>query len=673
MARRKRNKFGQPIGKSKGKKREQRQEEVKQKKKKRNKKNPSIVGVLQKHQRGFGFVVVEGVDDDIFIGADGMNTAMNGDTVEVDLIPEILWKNSREGIITGIVQRKYKEVVGTFQLNGKFGFVVPDDKKNNDDIFIVGRLVGAAEDGDKVVAEILKYPEKNKKAEGKITQVISKFGEPGGDIKALIRQHNLVETFDEKVAKEAKAKAKEPITKAEIGRRRDLREKFTVTIDGADSKDFDDAVSVERLDNGNYLLGVHIADVAHYVIEDGPLDQEALKRGNSVYLIDQVIPMLPKELSNGMCSLNPNEDRLTLTCDMEIDGNGVVVKHSIYESIIHSHKRLVYGDVSDIIENNIQGEEYEYIHEMARLAEILSENRSKRGSLDFDLDEAYITLDEKGVPVNIAVAERRSANKLIEEFMLLANETVAKHFFQKEAPFVYRVHETPTLERMEEFRTFLQGFGINLNGDLAKVNPKTLNEILCKVQGETFENVINTVMLRSMQKAKYDVECEGHFGLALSYYCHFTSPIRRYPDLMIHRIIKSYLNGKINQKSLKKFSKDAKNVAEIASLTERQAIELEREVEKMKMTEYMSYHVGEEYEGVISGVTNFGIYVELPNTVEGMIKLSQMSDDYYDYDASKYRIIGRQSKNVLALGDRVKIKVRSVSLSAHEIDFELVK
>lgn len=647
---------------------------IKKSGRKKNKKikEPGILGVLQKHARGFGFVTVEGEDEDIYISSANMNSAMEGDMVEVDLIPAYLWEKSKEGIITEIVKRKYNEIVGTLTVNGKFGFVVPDDKKINDDIFIVGRLLGNAKDGDKVVAEIIKYPEAKRKAEGKIIEIVSRKGEAGGDIKALLRQQNVRETFPSRASAEAKAKSKEPITNAEITSRRDLRDKFIVTIDGADSKDFDDAVCVEVLDNGNYLLGVHIADVAHYVSEGKYLDEEALKRGNSIYLLDKVIPMLPKELSNGICSLNPKEDRLTLSCDMEIDSEGNVVNYDIYEAVIHSKRRLVYSDVSDVIESDEKKDEYEYIYLMAELANILSKKKRARGSLDFDLDEAHISLGEDGQVKSITIAERRSANKLIEEFMLLANETVAKHFAIKELPFVYRVHENPSLERMEELKAFLYSFKIMLKGDLRDIKPKMLSDILEDVEGEPYEGVINTVTLRSMQKARYDVDCTGHFGLALKYYCHFTSPIRRYADLMIHRIIKDSIHGRLDNRTVKKYKEKVSNVADITSRTEREAIDLERQVEKMKMAQYMEQFIGETFEGVVSGVSSFGIFVELPNTIEGLIRIGTINDDYYDHIPEKYSMVGKHSGRTISLGDLVKIKVHSVSVSAHEIDFLLV-
>ena len=468
------------------------------------------------------------------------------------------------------------------------------------------------------------------------------------------------------------------------------------TIDGADSKDFDDAVSIDVLENGNRLLGVHIADVSSYVKEGSALDKEALKRGTSIYVIDQVVPMLPSELSNGICSLNPFEDRLCISVDMEIDREGEVVRHEIYESIINSKARMIYTDVSDMLEKN-SGElikkydsgpsgVYSSIVKMHELAKILEQKRQMRGSLDFDLEEAHITLNNEGIPVEVSACERRSGNKLIEEFMLKANEVIAEHFALLKIPFVYRIHEKPSPDKITELMLFLKGFGIYPEGGTKDIKPKTLSGILKNISGSTNENIISTVMLRSMQKAEYNTQCLGHFGLALKYYCHFTSPIRRYPDLMIHRIIKSWLKGelmssaertagpdaKIAAKKTRAYKRLTKEAAEISSAKERQAIELEREAEKMKKAEYMSYHVGEEKSGIISGVTNYGIYVQLENTVEGMIKLSQLFDDYYEYDPAGHRVCGRRQGKTYSLGDKIDIRVRSVSIEDREINFDMI-
>ena len=532
--------------------------------KNRKKQRPAVTGILSKHKKGFGFVIPDegSFDRDIFISPSDMNGAMEGDRVEVDLIPEYLWEQSPQGIITKVTDRKLKEVAGFFDKGKKFGFVVPVDRKHNEDIYIPKKAFSGAKNGDIVVAAITGYPDRKNSAEGKITGILARAGEPGGDIKAIIRQRGLFFTFPSKAAAQAKAISKAGVGEQDMaGRRSSLRGENIITIDGADSKDFDDAVSVKRLDNGNFLLGVHIADVSHYIGEDSPLDKEALKRGNSVYIINQVVPMLPKELSNGICSLNEGEDRLTLSVDMEITPEGDITEHNIYESVIRSKHRMVYTDVSDIIENDDRelaakySDIYDMLMDMKELAQILRSKREAAGSLDFDLDEAYITLDEKGVPVSVNLCERRTANRMIEEFMLAANKTVAEQFFWLELPFVYRVHEKPDAEKMQEFRTFLMGLSIRLKGEGGNIHPKALNEVLEQVAGTSYENVVNTVMLRSMKKAFYSTECEGHFGLSMKYYCHFTSPIRRYPDLIIHRIIKEYLHGGIDDERIAVLSK----------------------------------------------------------------------------------------------------------------------
>ena len=647
--------------------------------KNRKKQRPAVTGILSKHKKGFGFVIPDegSFDRDIFISPSDMNGAMEGDRVEVDLIPEYLWEQSPQGTITKVTDRKLKEVAGFFDKGKKFGFVVPVDRKHNEDIYIPKKAFSGAKNGDIVVAAITGYPDRKNSAEGKITGILARAGEPGGDIKAIIRQRGLFFTFPSKAAAQAKAISKAGVGEQDMAGRRDLRGENIITIDGADSKDFDDAVSVKRLDNGNFLLGVHIADVSHYIGEDSPLDKEALKRGNSVYIINQVVPMLPKELSNGICSLNEGEDRLTLSVDMEITPEGDITEHNIYESVIRSKHRMVYTDVSDIIENDDRelaakySDIYDMLMDMKELAQILRSKREAAGSLDFDLDEAYITLDEKGVPVSVNLCERRTANRMIEEFMLAANKTVAEQFFWLELPFVYRVHEKPDAEKMQEFRTFLMGLSIRLKGEGGNIHPKALNEVLEQVAGTSYENVVNTVMLRSMKKAFYSTECEGHFGLSMKYYCHFTSPIRRYPDLIIHRIIKEYLHGGIDDERIAVLSKKTQEAAETSSVTERAAIELERDVEKMKKAQYMSYHIGESFEGVISGITGYGMYVELENTIEGLVRLDRMYDDYYDAYPEQYRIVGQRTNKVYSLGQRVSIIVSDADYYEGTIDFRL--
>ena len=645
------------------------------KKKKRN----VIQGTITKHRKGFGFVVSDDIDKDIFISAPSMNGAMNGDEVEVDLIPDYLWRESPEGIITKILKRNTVEVVGTFEKSKKFGFVIPESKKFKEDIFIRKKDFSGAQRGDKVVVSITKYPDRYNSAEGRITEIISRFGQPGGDIKAIARTYDMRETFPSRVNAEAKAMKRKGIGTEDVKKRKDLRNKKAFTIDGADSKDFDDAVSIEILKNGNYLLGVHIADVSHYVENGGFLDKEALKRGTSVYLLDQVIPMLPKALSNDICSLNPNEDRLTLSVDMEITQRGVIVNHEIYESIINSCERLIYDDISDLLENDDKDMSVRYkdikneLLMMNDLAIALRKRRYERGSLDFDLDESYIKLDKRGVPISVDIAQRRTANKLIEEFMLIANETVAEHFYWMEIPFVYRVHEKPDNEKIDKLKVFLQSFGIILKGNSDSIHPKAISNILEQVKGKSNENVVSSVTLRSMQKAFYSTSCEGHFGLALKYYCHFTSPIRRYPDLMIHRIIKWVISNEVTSKGTKYFAKMAENAAELSSAAERKAIEAEREVEKLKKAEYMTYHIGEEFDGVISGVTNFGLYVQLENTIEGLIKIDSLYDDYYDYNQEKYALMGRRTNKVYKLGDKIRIFVDDVNTDRSEINFLIAK
>ena len=616
-------------------------------------------GIIEKHGRGFGFVRQE-EGDDIFIGPANMLGAMNGDLVEVDLLPEHLCTRSKEGIVTKILERKYSEVVGTFQDNGRFGFVVPDDRKNTDDVFIKKELARGAQNGDKVVARITKYPDKFSRAEGKITEIIARAGQVGGDISGLIRQYGLFETFPSRANAEAKHAAKAPITATDLGGRLDLRGEKIFTIDGPAAKDLDDAVSIHQLPNGNFLLGVHIADVTHYVSEDGPLDWEALKRGTSVYLVNRVVPMLPRVLSNGMCSLNPDEDRLTLSCLMEIDENGFIVNHDISKSVIHSCARLVYDDVSDILEYDDpeQCRRHEdilvEIRMMGQLAEILREKRKQKGSLDFDLEEAVIEVDEYETPVRIEIEPRRTANRLIEEFMLAANETVAEHFFWMESPFVYRVHEKPDAEKLTDLKKYLANFRINLKGSPENIHPKNLATIIDGLAGEPYEAIVSRVILRTMKKAYYSPACDGHFGLAFQYYCHFTSPIRRYPDLMIHRIIKAHLDGKMTPELLAKYNADVQTASEISSQTERHAQELEREVEKLKKAQYMVNHIGDEFDGIVSGVTDFGVYVELANTVEGMA-------------------FARDLRRPYQMGEKVRIRVMDSRPSERQIDFKILE
>ena len=619
-----------------------------------------ITGTIEKHKKGFGFIHQE-EGADFFVAPDKMAGAMNGDTVEAEVLPPYMTRRSNEARVIKVLERKTAEVVGTFERHKHYGFVVPDDRKIGEDVFIRKDFFRNAQTGDKVLAKITAYPDAARSLEGKITEVIAREGQPGADVLSLIRAYGLFETFPSRVNAEAKARSKEQITEEMITEsgRLDLRGKRIFTIDGPSAKDLDDAVSIEILPNGNYLLGVHIADVSHYVTEDGYLDREALKRGTSVYLINRVVPMLPKPLSNGSCSLNPGEDKLTLSCIMEIDGEGKVVDHSIRESVIRSAARLVYDDVSDILEKDDPELTKKYIDIaddlklMGKLAHILRHRRKQKGSLDFDISEAVITLDENENPVSVELEERRTANRLIEEFMLAANETVAEHFFWLNYPFVYRIHEKPDPEKIMDLKTYLMNFGIRLKGSADNIYPKTLADIIADIEDKPYESVVNRVMLRTMKKACYSTECQGHFGLAFRYYCHFTSPIRRYPDLIIHRIIKESITGRMTEEKLAKYKGDTERAADISSKTERKAQELEREVDKMKKAQFMEGHIGEEFDGIVSGVTDFGVYVELANTIEGMAFASELARPYQ-------------------LGEKVRIRVMDARPQERQIDFKII-
>lgn len=619
-----------------------------------------ITGTIEKHQKGFGFIRQE-EGADFFVAPDKMAGAMNGDTVEAEVLPPYMTRRSNEARVIKVLERKTAEVVGTFERHKHYGFVVPDDRKIDEDVYIKKDFFRNAQTGDKVAAKITAYPDAVRSLEGKITEVIARKGQPGADVLSLIRAYGLFETFPSRVNAEAKARAKEQITEemiAESGRL-DLRGKRIFTIDGPTAKDLDDAVSIDILPNGNYLLGVHIADVSHYVTEDGYLDREALKRCTSVYLINRVVPMLPKALSNGSCSLNPGEDKLTLSCIMEIDGEGRVVDHSIRESVIRSAARLVYDDVSDILEKDDPELTKKYINIaddlkiMGKLAHILRHRRKQRGSLDFDIAEAVITLDEDEDPISVELEERRTANRLIEEFMLVANETVAEHFFWLNYPFVYRIHEKPDPEKIMDLKTYLMNFGIRLKGSADNIYPKTLADIIADIEDKPYESVVNRVMLRTMKKACYSTECQGHFGLAFRYYCHFTSPIRRYPDLIIHRIIKESITGRMTEEKLAKYRGDTERAADISSKTERKAQELEREVDKMKKAQFMQGHIGEEFDGIVSGITDFGVYVELANTIEGMAFASELARPYQ-------------------LGEKVRVRVMDARPQERQIDFKII-
>ncbi|KXZ40249.1 ribonuclease R [Alkalithermobacter thermoalcaliphilus JW-YL-7 = DSM 7308] len=638
-----------------------------------------FVGRLLTHQRGYGFVISteEGIED-LFIPANCMNGALHNDKVIARIIQIPEEGKRAEGEIIRIIERATKTVVGTFEKSKNFGFVVPDNKRFGMDIYIPKDLSMNAQDGYKVVCEITQWPKKGRNPEGKIIEILGKKDEKGVDILSIIRQHDLPEEFPIKVLAEVD-RIDENIPNEEIKRRLDLRDKVIFTIDGADAKDLDDAVSIDILENGNYKLGVHIADVTHYVKENSKLDKEALKRGTSVYLVDRVIPMLPKKLSNGVCSLNPNVDRLTLSIFMEIDKSGNVVDYDIAETVINSKARMVYTDVSDILEKEDKEliEKYKelvpHFKNMEKLAKILMERRYKRGAVDFDFPEAKIILDKNGNVEDVVKYERRIANKIIEEFMLISNETIAEHFYWLSIPFVYRVHETPHIEKMENFNKFISAFGYFIKGDLENIQPKSLQILLEEVKGKKEERAISTIMLRSLKQARYSPECIGHFGLAAKYYSHFTSPIRRYPDLQIHRIIKEFLNKKLSDSRIQSLKGIVAYSSEQSSLRERAAEDAERDVEDLKKAEYMAGKIGEEFEGVVSSVTSFGIFIELDNTIEGLIRLSSLDDDYYIFDADNYVLRGENTKKTYTIGDIVKVKVSKVNVEFKEIEFSIVQ
>ena len=637
-----------------------------------------FVGKFVSHRKGFGFVESdEEYTQDLFIPINDINGAMHNDRVMAEIVTPATDEKRAEGKIVKIIEREVTKIVGTFQPSKSFGFVVPDDKKFNKDIYIPKRFFSGARENDKVVCQITVWPKEDRKPEGKIIEVLGQKGLKEVEIHSIIKAHGLPEEFPKKVMEEADYVAVS-IPQEEIDRRVDLRDLKIFTIDGDDAKDLDDAISIEKLDNGNFKLGVHIADVTHYVREKSKLDKEALKRATSVYLVDTVIPMLPKKLSNGVCSLNPHEDKLTLSVFMEINHKGEVVKYDICESIIDSKARMTYTDVSDILENDddvLKEKYYDLVEEFKDaevLAKILMNRRTKRGSIDFDFPEAKIMLNEKGEVTDIKEYERRISNKMIEEFMLVTNETVAEHFFWLGIPFVYRIHETPAEEKMQNLSKFISTFGYTIKGDMEEVHPKALQSIVEIIKGKREEEAISAIMLRSLRQARYSPECVGHFGLAAKYYSHFTSPIRRYPDLQIHRIIKEHLNNKLNQKR----QDQLKNIVEYASTQsserERSAELAERDVKDYYKATYMYNKIGEEFDGKVSSVTSFGIFIELEDTVEGLIRLANMNDDYYIFDEEKFTIIGERTKKTFRIGDPVRIKVDNVNIDTREIDFELL-
>lgn len=632
-----------------------------------------LTGSFIGNSRGFGFVAVEGEEEDIFIPVEYTNGAMHMDTVAVSLLPAQNGKR-REGMVIKVISRGMREVVGMYQASKNFGFVIPDNQKLAQDIFIPVERSKGAVTGHKVVAEITDYGAGGKKPEGRIIEIIGHINDPGTDIMSIVRGYDLPVEFSQKILNQAEHVASE-VSTADMAGRTDLRDWQMVTIDGEDSKDLDDAVSL-TMDGDNYILGVHIADVANYVQEHSALDVEALNRGTSVYLVDRVIPMLPHTLSNGICSLNEGENRLALSCIMTISPKGKVIDHKIAETVVRIDRRMTYTAVKKILEEHDEETCREYdelvpmLEKMGELAALLRANRMKRGSIDFDFPETKIILDGEGVPVEIQPYDRNVATKLIEDFMLIANETVAQDFFWRELPFVYRTHETPDEEKIHKLSMLIHNFGYTLHIGQDEVHPKELQKLLGKIEGTDEEALISRLTLRSMKQAKYTPENTGHFGLAASYYCHFTSPIRRYPDLQIHRIIKETLRGRMNAKRMEHYDKILPEVAKHSSEMERRADEAERETEKLKKAQYMEKHIGEVFEGVISSVTSWGMYIELPNTVEGLVHVTSLTDDYYYYQEETYELIGESNNRHYKLGQKIKVRVAAVDRVVRTIDFE---
>ena len=632
-------------------------------------------GTFIGHARGFGFVTPDAGGEDIFIPASETMGAMQKDRVLYKMLHKAEKGKKADGVIVRILERGQQRIVGTFEAGSKgYGFVVADDKKIAKDIFISRENTKGAVTGHKVVVEITDYGEDRRNPEGKVIEILGHVNDPGVDILSVIRRYELAVEFPEEVYAEIEHLGTE-VAEADKKGREDLRGLLTITIDGADAKDLDDAVSLKRLGNGNFELGVHIADVSHYVRENTALDKEAYARGTSVYLVDRVIPMLPHKLSNGICSLNPHVDRLALSCLMEVNGRGEVVSHRILESVINSDYRMTYTAVREILEDGTPAllEQYAEIlpmlEDMEELRQILGEKRRKRGSVNFDLPESKIILDENGKPIDIKPYEKSIATNMIEEFMLVCNETIAENSFWQEMPFMYRSHQEPDEDKLEKMEQFLRGFGYYLRKKDGEIHPRELQKVLQKAEETDEERIITRMVLRSMMQARYTAENGGHFGLAAKYYCHFTSPIRRYPDLEIHRMIKKMLHGELDEKASAYYRRKMPDWAKHCSKQERVAEDAERDTDALKKVEFMEDKVGQIYEGIISGVTNWGIYVELPNTIEGMVALSQMDDDYYEFDEKKMLVFGKRTKKSYRLGDKVMVSVAKVDRMMGTIDF----
>ncbi len=649
------------------------------KKKKENLEN-CIKGIFRGNEKGFGFVKIDGQDEEIYISRGNTKDAVNGDEVLIKIIDDTTVEgNRKEGKIVKTINHKRNEIVGTFTKRKNFGFVVPDDREFNTDIFISKKSFNKAKNNQKVVVKITKFPQGNKSAEGEITEIIGGINEAGVDMLSLIKEYNLPYEFPDDVILEAK-KVENKITKKDLQNRLDLRSKNIFTIDGEDAKDLDDAIYVTKLENENYELGVSIADVSHYVAENSKLDQEAIIRGTSIYMLDRVIPMLPKELSNGICSLNVNEDRLCLSVISEITPDGEIVSSDIRKAVINVKERMSYADVQKILDgkNKKVLKRYEkYIEDfklMEELAKILKQKREGAGSLDLDIPESKVILDKNGFAIDIEKYKIYFANEIIEQFMLTANEIVAEKFYWLEAPFIYRVHEEPDTEKVNALNKFLFNFGYKIKSNKEKVYPKAFAEVLEKVKGREEEMVVSNLILRTLKVARYESENKGHFGIASKYYCHFTSPIRRYPDLFIHRIISKYIDNSyiLNEKNLEKYKEQATKYSQTSSEREKIAQKVEREAIAIKKAEYMQNKIGKEYEGIVSGITAFGMFVELENTVEGLIKFEDLGNEYFIYNDENKTLIGENSKKIYKIGDKIKIKVIYANKQLRRINFKAI-
>ena len=634
-------------------------------------------GIFIGHPKGFGFVEIEGQDEDIFIPESDTGTAMHQDKVRIIIRDGQKDGKRKEGVVVKVLERGMPEIVGTYQLNRDFGFVISDNPKFSKDIFIPRKEAAGIKNGDKVIAVITDYGSKNKNPEGKIKENLGNIRTPGTDILAIVKSFGIPNEFPEKVMKQAQ-RVPDHVLDADRDGRLDLRYLQTVTIDGEDAKDLDDAISLTK-EGDIYHLGVHIADVSNYVQYNSALDKEALKRGTSVYLADRVVPMLPERLSNGICSLNQGEDRLALSCLMDINEKGKVVSHQIAETVINVDERMCYTDVKNILEDTDEEAKKRYealipmFFMMKELSGILRNSRHHRGSIDFDFPESKIILNAAGKAIDVKPYEANVATRIIEDFMLMANETVAQEYCTEEIPFVYRTHDNPDPEKVESLLTLLHNQGVKIQKAKEEITPKEIQQIIESIEGLPNEAMISRLVLRSMKQAKYTTECSGHFGLAAKYYCHFTSPIRRYPDLQIHRIIKDNLRGRLMREGrTEHYAEILDEVARQSSVCERRADEAERESDKLKKAEYMSYHLGEEFEGIISGVTGWGLYVELPNTVEGLVHVNTLRDDYYVFDQETYELRGEMTKKVYKLGDKVRIRVADADKMLKTVDFELV-